>query len=112
MSLSGVIAYRDVRTPSIPRGKIGAFPLIAVVAIQACANALLGQNPVVVGEVLNFRSAILAEDRQVFIAKPADYDGAAETYPVLYILDAETHFRYASGLVEFLAFADRIPEMI
>src|SRR2546422_5799467 len=81
-------------------------------AIQACASALHAQKLVVVGEVLNFRSAVLGEDRQLFIAKPAEYDGAAERYPVLYILDAETHFRYASGIVEFLAFADRIPEMI
>jgi predicted alpha/beta superfamily hydrolase len=54
----------------------------------------------------------LAEDRQLFVAKPADYDRTTERYPVLYILDAETHFRYATGIVEFLAFADRIPEMI
>src|SRR5215471_4034087 len=81
-------------------------------AIQACTPALHGQNPVVVGEAVNFRSAVLGEDRQLFIAKPGGYDGASERYPVLYILDAETHFRYASGIVEFLAFADRIPEMI
>jgi len=81
-------------------------------AIQAWTSALHGQNPVVVGEALNFRSTVLGEDRQLFIAKPAEYDGTTERYPVLYILDAETHFRYASGIVEFLAFADRIPEMI
>jgi uncharacterized protein len=88
------------------------YQLIAMTAIQACVSALHAQNPVVVGEVLNFRSAVLGEDRQLFIAKPAEYDRAAERYPVLYILDAETHFRYASGIVEFLAFADRIPQMI
>ena len=88
------------------------YPLIAMAGVQACASALHGQSTVVVGEALNFRSAILDEDRQLFIAKPTEYDGASERYPVLYILDAETHFRYASGIVEFLAFADRIPEMI
>jgi hypothetical protein len=82
-----------------------AFPLIALAAIQAFASALVGQSHAVgADEVLNLRSAILAEDRRVFIAKPADYNGAAEQYPVLYLLDAETHFRYASGIVEFLAF--------
>jgi len=35
-----------------------------------------GQNPVVVGESLSFRSAVLGEDRQLFISKPAEYDGA------------------------------------
>jgi len=88
------------------------YPLIAMAAIQACTSALHGQNRVVAGEALNVRSTVLGEDRQLFIAKPAEYDGTSERYPVLYILDAETHFRYASGIVEFLAFADRIPEMI
>lgn len=102
-----------MRPASIAWRKSGAFPVIVVAAIQAFANALLGQNhPVGADEVLHFRSETLAEDRQVFIAKPAGYDDAAERYPVLYLLDAETHFRYASGIVEFLAFADRIPEMI
>lgn len=88
------------------------YPLVAIAAIQACTSTLHGQNPVVAGEAVNFRSAVLGEDRQLFIAKPGDYGRASERYPVLYILDAETHFRYASGIVEFLAFADRIPEMI
>ncbi len=99
-----------MRTTSIVSVKSRRWYLL--VAIITCTSALHGQNPVVVGETLNFRSAVLAEDRQLFIAKPAEYDGAKGRYPVLYILDAETHFRYASGVVEFLASADRIPEMI
>jgi predicted alpha/beta superfamily hydrolase len=85
--------------------------LYLLIATLATAVAH-GQNPVVVGESLSFRSAVLGEDRQLFISKPAEYDGAQERYPVLYILDGETHFRYASGIVEFLASADRIPELI
>ena len=79
--------------------------LIAMAAIQACGSALLGQNQVV-GEALTLRSAVLGEDREIFIAQPTGYADATERYPVLYLLDAETHFRYTSGVVEFLAFAD------
>ena len=88
------------------------FALVAMATIQACTSALLGQNQVVVGEMLTLRSAVLGEDREIYIAKPAGYSGTTERYPVLYLLDAETHFRYASGVLEFLAFADRIPQMI
>lgn len=84
--------------------------LIGAVVMQA--GALHAQKPVVIGETLEFRSNILAEDRQLFIATPPDYDGSAEAYPVLYLLDAETHFRHASAATEFLASADRIPELI
>jgi predicted alpha/beta superfamily hydrolase len=31
---------------------------------------------------------------------------------VLYLLDAETHFDYASGIVNFLGENDRIPKML
>lgn len=89
-----------------------ACTLIAALALQTCTAVALDQNPVVIGESMTFRSAVLGEDRQLFISKPADYDKEQERYPVLYILDGETHFRIAASIVEFLASADRIPEMI
>jgi predicted alpha/beta superfamily hydrolase len=35
-----------------------------------------------------------------------------DRYPVLYLLDAETHFHYASGIADFLAQDDRMPNML
>jgi predicted alpha/beta superfamily hydrolase len=46
------------------------------------------------------------------ISKPAGYDGSADRYPVLYLLDGETHFQYTSAMVNFLADDDRMPEML
>ncbi|MSV28796.1 MAG: hypothetical protein EXQ52_08625, partial [Bryobacterales bacterium] len=88
------------------------FALITLLTIQACTSSLLGQNQVVVGETVTFRSAVLGEDREIYFASLPDDPGAKERYPVLYLLDAETHFRHATGAVEFLALADRIPRMI
>ncbi len=74
--------------------------------------AMLGVQCVAGGAEIHFRSNILKETRRLLIATPAGYERTTERYPVLYLLDAETHFRYVSGMVEFLAGADRIPEMI
>ena len=35
-----------------------------------------------------------------------------DRYPVLYLLDAQTHFHYSSGIADFLAKDDRMPNML
>jgi predicted alpha/beta superfamily hydrolase len=83
-------------------------PLIP--AIDAWAQ---GQgSPVVIGETVQLPSNTLNESRTLLISKPAGYDTGIERYPVLYLLDAETHFRYASGIASFLAENDRMPKML
>ena len=69
-------------------------------------------DDVVVGKVTHIRSNVLNEERTLFIATPAGYEDGKDRFPVLYLLDGETHFRYTSGIVEFLAANDRIPEML
>ena len=82
---------------------------MGLAAVHGFAPSLLGQSPVVVGERLIFRSIVLGEEREIYITSPPDDSGTKERYPVLYLLDAETNFRVASGVAEFLAQADRIP---
>ena len=78
--------------------------------LASSAHGQLG--PVVIGERVHIRSNVLTEDRSIFISKPDGYENGADRYPVLYLLDGETHFRYVSGMVEFLAANDRIPKML
>jgi len=68
--------------------------------------------PVVIGETVQLQSNILKESRSLLISKPVGYDGGTERYPVLYLLDGETHFHYASGIAGFLADDDRMPNML
>jgi predicted alpha/beta superfamily hydrolase len=68
--------------------------------------------PVVIGETVQLESKILKESRSLLVAKPAGYDTGTERYPVLYLLDAELHFNYTSGIEAFLARNDRVPEML
>jgi len=59
-------------------------------------------------------SAIMGENRTLWIHLPTDYKTTSNTYPVLYVLDGDSHFGHASDMADFLAGYDRnrIPGMI
>lgn len=83
---------------------------LKLVAAYGWAQNQVG--PITIGEAVQLQSNILKEPRSLLISKPSAYDSGTERYPVLYLLDAETHFLYASGIVNFLAEKDRIPAML
>ncbi len=68
--------------------------------------------PVVIGEKVRIQSKILNGTRSLLIAKPAGYEEGADKYPVLYLLDGESQFVHAAGIVRFLAESERIPGML
>ncbi|RZM06949.1 MAG: hypothetical protein EOO88_52570, partial [Pedobacter sp.] len=78
------------------------------------ANAQLDPLHVRTDTAVLLRSKVLSEDRTLWIHLPADYNSGKNTYPVLYLLDGEGHFDYATQLVTFLSSYDRnrIPDMI
>lgn len=59
-------------------------------------------------------SKALGEKRGIWVHLPADYNTTSTTYPVLYLLDGEGHFKYVSETVEYLSGYDRnrMPKMI
>ena len=69
-------------------------------------------SPIVIGETVHLQSNTLKETRSLLISKPAGYDNGTDRYPVLYLLDGETHFHYTTGIVNFLAENDRMPKML
>ena len=79
---------------------------------QKNARAQTQAGQVVIGDTVQLQSNKLKESRTLFISKPAGYGDGADRYPVLYLLDGETHFRYAAAIAEFLAENDRIPKML
>ena len=85
---------------------------LALLLVLLAPRAQSQAEPVVIGTTIQLRSEILKESRRLFISKPAEYDAGTDRYPVLYLLDGETHFRYTAAIVDFLATADRIPPMI
>jgi len=72
-----------------------------------------------VGQRFVLHSEILKEDRPYLVYLPPSYDNRKflpQKYPVLYLLDGDSHLPWASGVVHFMSvginFNYQIPEMI
>jgi len=72
---------------------------------ELTSNILLGQS-------MSIDSKYLNETREVFINTPEGYSNSKDSYPVLYILDGETNFFFASAVVNYLEQTQRIPKTI
>jgi len=76
-------------------------------------NISFGQVQVVIGQKQVIHSNILNEDRTYQIYLPASYSWALDrSYPVLYVLDGETHFIHTVGSLSYLSAQGEIPEVI
>jgi hypothetical protein len=58
------------------------------------------------------KSTVLGEDRTLWIWTPPGHSRGGPALPVLYVLDADVHYRNVTGLAHFLAHYLRTPEMI
>ncbi len=59
------------------------------------------------------KSAVLGEEREYQVHLPDSYRWAQDRrYPVLYVLDGQTHFFHSAGSVSFLAAEGELPEII
>lgn len=64
-------------------------------------------------ETIDLVSAVLGEPRHVEVRLPASYAWAPERrYPVLYLLDGQTHGAHAIASSDFLAAQGQLPELI
>ena len=104
-------ATSEGQSAAAQQGPRGSLPQAGAEPVAVMAAAPTGE-PVVIGERLVIQSRVLNEPRPLMIAKPARYDEEADAYPVLYLLDGDTHFHHTSGIVSFLAETKRAPEML
>ncbi|MBT3208056.1 MAG: tetratricopeptide repeat protein [Bacteroidetes bacterium] len=65
-----------------------------------------------IGESIKISSKILDEDRVLLISKPINSQMFDYKYPVIYLLDGESHFRHVASLVHYLASHGVIPNML
>lgn len=70
------------------------------------------KEPVVIGETRHLRSALVGEERTYKVALPPGYEASTERYPVLYVLDAQSHFTHVVGSASYLMDQGEIPPMI
>ncbi|AFE08189.1 Ferri-bacillibactin esterase BesA [Corallococcus coralloides DSM 2259] len=91
----------------------GLWSVALLSVLHGSAALAAGETPIVVGTRITLTSKVLGEERPLMIHLPGGYEAApTERYPVLYVLDAETHFVHVAGMVEFLARTRHLPEMI
>lgn len=101
-----------------PHAGCTAFAFACVIAcslglLPARAAAEKVNAAIAIGHSTTLWSTALQEQRRLLISLPPHYAESGKSYPVLYLLDAETQFRHVVGLLEFLGSTnERIPEMI
>lgn len=86
---------------------ITTIALVATLSAQASA-----QNSLSVGEVNIITSAILNEDREIFVYTPPGYSTGDKVYPTLYILDGQWYFMNGVAIQQTLRGEQLLPEMI
>ncbi|HPG32661.1 MAG TPA: alpha/beta hydrolase-fold protein [Lentimicrobium sp.] len=84
------------------------FTLLALFLLSQQTKA----QTIQIGEVMSFTSKALNEPRSIAVYKPTGYLFNNEKYPVIYLLDGETHFHHATGIVQFLSAQGLMPEAI
>jgi predicted alpha/beta superfamily hydrolase len=89
---------------------------LSVCLLAACSQA---ENHITIGETLSIKSEILGEDRPYAVYLPDSYNdeiSSPKTYPVLYLLDGDAHFRSTTGVMQYMSTGNggntQIPEMI
>ncbi len=65
-----------------------------------------------IGSYMGIYSDMLGEQRVIMVGLPEGYDQTAGHYPVMYLLDGDSHFHHVTGIIDFLADLDLIPRMI
>jgi predicted alpha/beta superfamily hydrolase len=87
----------------------------------ACTIASLAAQPVLpvlTEEPFQFAftqrlySEHLVEEREFYIHLPSDYDTSTDNYPILLVTDGDAQIFHLSGIVQFLAREDVIPDCI
>jgi len=67
---------------------------------------------IVIGSTYSFAPKNIKGKIDINVHLPPDYEKSEEKYPVLYLLDVEKDFVFASAVADFLAGNDRTPEII
>ena len=86
--------------------------ILAIFLVGILTFILLQEkNDIRVGIDHIIHSEILNEDRIIRIHLPSHYEATKE-YPVIYLLDGETNFNFASATIDILTYAKKMPPSI
>jgi predicted alpha/beta superfamily hydrolase len=90
--------------------------LILSLFIFSASSTQGQQSKVLIGTEHKIQSRILGEERRYVVNLPASYINddfyIQKKYPVLILLDGDTHFHSASGIIRYMGENEQIPEML
>ncbi len=105
--------------------KLASLFLVIILLLIGCANTQetakekkiviikkYEDNSIILGEKIKIFSEALDEERVISVYLPDSYADSEKNYPVLYLLDGETHFIHGCGAASYMASMNVIPEMI
>lgn len=79
------------------------FGLFLALFFQNISAQTLDSIPPINQQQFIIHSKAISEDRTIWIHTPSEYTASTDTYPVLYLLDGGSHFKYVSEMVDFLS---------
>jgi len=95
-----------------PLKKAIVFCLLSLFSVTALKAQTIKNNLIVMGVVDSVHSKILNETRKLWVYVPArDTTFAQQKYPVVYLLDGDSHFPSVTGMIQQLS-GSVCPEMI
>lgn len=95
----------------IPKAVLGLTACL-LLTIPIPATAQEGAQDYVIGKAIKIRSSVLNEERILLVHLPDEYDQTQAHYPVLYLLDGNSHFHNVTGIVQFFFTRKIAPPMI
>ncbi len=96
-----------------PRRPLRSGVLLLLSSLLALAAAPAGAAPPAAElREVTFRSEVFGGDRTLLVRLPPGYAASTERYPVLYFADGDRLMPTVAGLVELLAAAGVMPELI
>ncbi len=85
---------------------------LCILTIQAQQKTITAPITLEIGTQYTFQSTLLKEERSLLIHLPEAYQKSETKYPVIYILDGNSHFEHAINAATILQENERMPESI
>ena len=70
------------------------------------------ESAISIGTKIKFNSAILGEEKELYISLPSRYEQHVQDYPVIFTFEAEYLFESTSTIAKYMAARSKMPESI
>ncbi|RPH34370.1 MAG: hypothetical protein EHM93_00965 [Bacteroidales bacterium] len=86
-----------------------------LVILLLLSGAIYAQNSddIIIAKRIRLTSAVLGEERTIYVSTPSSYSDSTTSFPVMYVLDGDRYVvTFYSGLIDNLSSYGLCPEMI